>query len=171
MTHTKTVQGYEIELIDRDEAAQKIGDLDTEEIVRKAYAGHIQGMKAGLAEFDLQTGRLITNSLGTGETNAAIDSQVIVICNIEQNIELLDEDLLTPEELADREDGESVAEYCGRSDIDIGERDIIAMSDYFSEKRNDPGYLIDIDEQFDRQYNYKEAHIMPLPDPELDIGV
>lgn len=152
----KTVQGVEITLIDRGTAIDLIDDLDTEEIVRKAYAGYVPGMCSGLAEFDLITEQLITNSLGQNEYNQPLDSQVIVLYQINQDYEFRDEDLLDSDELADREDGETVEGYCDRVDINITEREIESLYEYYADDRNSEQDTENILEQCDRIYSKAE---------------
>lgn len=139
------------EILPRGHIEEVIHNLDPREVVEKAYAGYVQGMKTGYAAINLITGKLETKSLGQGEENQGQDALWVSVYRIDQNgVEWQDEDIYTPEEIEEYkqskeyEEGYSIHEYF-KLDEEYADREIEALIHYFE---LDPT----IEEQLDRLY-------------------
>ena len=91
--------GETVEILPREKIVEIIENLDPAEIIKIAYDGYIRSTKSGYAELELETGELTGSSLGTGDSNQAIDSTVIELYKIDQLEEFCACDILTEDEI------------------------------------------------------------------------
>lgn len=126
------------EILPRERIVEVIRTLDPREVVEKAYAGYVQGMKTGYAAINLITGKLETESLGQGEQNQGQDALWVAVYKIDQNgLEWQDEDIYSPEEIEEYkqseeyENGYSIDEYFDIDPEELAEREIDALVHYF----------------------------------------
>lgn len=126
------------EILPRERIKEVIRTLDSKEVVEKAYAGYVQGMKTGYASVNLMTGRLETESLGQGESNQGQDALWVAVYKIDQNgMEWSDADIYTQEEIEEfrnseaYEEGQNIDEYFDLDPEEMAEREIDALVHYF----------------------------------------
>jgi hypothetical protein len=135
-------------------------DLDIGSVVEKAYSAYCPGCATGVAQLNVENGKLIgaTYTTGSGDIQGM---QYIDIYWVDQNLDLPLEDLLDEEEILEYREVESevgsVEEFCERAGIDYSERELAALVDYAYDSIQSASWESMIEEQLDSIYGTEES--------------
>lgn len=143
---------YTVYGIPREKIEQILTDLNIDEIVEKAYRSYCPGLANGVAQLNIEDGKLIgaTYTTGSGDIQGM---HYIDLYGIEQNLDLLTEDILAPEEIQEyQEELGSIEEFCEEKGIDYEEREIEALVQYAYEYIKTDDWWSDIVEQLNGIY-------------------
>ena len=151
---------YYRDLLPREKVEEILEELDIEEVVKLAYGAYCPGLARGECQLSMETGELVNANYtqGSGDIEGM---HYITLYVVDQNLELSDDDLYTPEEFEEYDkhgDG-----YYGighwavdEKKIDLEERELEALIEYAYEEIYSEDWWSEINAHLDAVYREVE---------------
>ena len=125
---TKIENEGESKMLSWSEVEEILEGLTDREIVEKAYENYSPSMASGIAAIDLETGDFFGFSLTEGEEYRG---PYLVICKVDQNLDIEAKDIFSEEELSNHLIGETLQESNKLSDCEMRLRELNYLVDNF----------------------------------------